>query len=291
MVAAVIPTRNRSTAAARAVASVRAQTRPVAEVVVVDDASDPEHRRALAALATPGVRVERSDVRIRGAAARNRGVGASTSPLLAFLDDDDVWEPDKVARQAALFAAPEVAWSWTAYRIVDPETAALMDEVRPRQADFASLLRRSALACSTLMVRREAFAAIGGFDETLPRNQDWDLFLRLARDHRGAYLDQPLTVMNRSVPDARACIDGRHRLLDKWRDAVDALPAAARRAVLAEHHGLLWGNYAQLGDLAAERYHAVRALALNPWAARHYRGLLLTVLHHLGWRGRFAGRG
>ena len=89
-VTAVIPTRNRADLAGHAVRSALEQTYPPHEVIVVDDASDAVEAAKLAGLASDRVRILRSETRVGGGAARNLGWKAARSPLVAFLDDDDV---------------------------------------------------------------------------------------------------------------------------------------------------------------------------------------------------------
>lgn len=288
-VTAVIPTRNRSRLLGDAVESVRSQTAPPAEIIVVDDGSEPPHRERARALSGDDLRVIALEERVGGSAARNIGWRAGSGSLVAFLDDDDRWEPRKLEAQRPLFDDAEVRWSWTAYRTVYDEDGATRDVLRPRDASFESLLRISSLACSTLVARRSLLEEVGGFDETLPRNQDWDLFLRLTRAAEGAYVDEPLTVMRHHLPDPEKDIRGRRLFVEKWGDAIEALDPDDRGDVWADHHWLLWVAYAQKGDLERERHHLWEALRRRPLDLRYLRSLALTILHHLGWRGRHAG--
>lgn len=271
-----------------ALASALDQTLPPREVIVVDDASRPEVAPQLTELEPHGVRVIRSPDRIGGGAARNLGWRQAQTELVAFLDDDDTWRREKCELQARLFRDPEIAFSWTAYRIVEGLPPRLRAEVRPAEAVFEKLLARSELSNCTLMVRKSALEAVGGYDERLPRNQDWDLYLRLVSGFRGAYLDEPLTTVLHHVPDPEACIRGRELLMEKWAPSVGSLETRLRREVEAEHHWLLWGNHALLGNLRQEAFHLFRALSLRPLRWRYLRSLGITLLHSLGLRGRHA---
>lgn len=290
-VTAVIPTHARWHLLRKAVESVLHQTAPPAEVIVVDDGSPERDPEVEALLEEAGVRLLRNETARGGSAARNRGWRATDTPLVAFLDDDDLWTPDKLEVQVPALVEAEADYAWAAYREVDRETLEPGALISPEEGDARTLLRYSNLRCSTLLARRSALERVGGFDETLPRNQDWDLFLRLARACQGVYVDRNLLRARTHRPNPDALMEGRLRFLEKWRELVEALPAGERRDVLAEHHWLLWSNHALAGNLAGERKHLMEALRRRPLRFRYLRSALLTLLHHLGWRGRTAGRG
>lgn len=292
-VSVVIPTHDRPRLALEAVRSALGQTRPPQEVIVVDDGSHPPAsgllERELSEL--DHVRLLRNDEALGGSAARNRGWRAAGQPWVAFLDDDDTWLPEKLEVQLAFLETEGADYGWTAYRVVERETLELRDELHPGPGGLSRVLARSERSCCTLMVRRRVLEQVGGFDRSLPRNQDWDLFLRLARRGNGAYLDRVLTVVRHHIPDPDACIRGREMLVEKWSDEIAALPRDRRREVWAEHHWLLWTNHAQKGDLRGERRHILRALGIRPLRARYWKSLAITILHHLGWRGRHTSDG
>ncbi len=177
-VAVVIPTHDRPADLARAVASVLAQTLAPAEVVVVDDGSDPP-----CILADERVRILRHDVPRGVAQARNAAIAATTSPLVAFLDDDDTWRPHALARlTAALEAAgPGAVAAGGGFTITWPDGH--VDDYFPRLGADATLdlLARPVFAPSAFVARREPLAAAGGFPPHIYRCEDWALWLELSR--------------------------------------------------------------------------------------------------------------
>lgn len=186
-VSVVIPCRNRSAQLRESVRSVLEQTRPPDEVIVVDDASHDDLARALSdtPTGTTRLRVLRND-RPRGAnAARNSGVAAATGGLVAFQDSDDVWLPDKLERQLAAFDAAGRPGNALVYcdflrMKMDGTTvrAASIDlEVDERHA----LLVDNVINTPTVLLVRDHFVRFG-FDETLPRLQDWDAWLSMLDD-------------------------------------------------------------------------------------------------------------
>src|SRR5688572_6566741 len=109
-VSVVVPTRNRSTLLMRTLRSVLRQQDVEFEVIVVDEASTDDTPAMLAALDDPRVRVIRHEVPLWLAAARNRGAAEARGEWLAFVDDDDLWAPDKLVRQ--VHAAQDAGREW-----------------------------------------------------------------------------------------------------------------------------------------------------------------------------------
>lgn len=161
-VSVVLPMYNRAAYVAEAIASVYAQPSPVADVVVVDDGSTDESVAVVERVARPGLSIVRQSNRGIGA-ARNRGIAAATGDWIAFIDSDDLWEPDKLARQLAAGAGDGA----------DLVFGHLVEFLSPeRAADLAGTLRVATspvpgLIASTLLARRAAIERIGPFDERL----------------------------------------------------------------------------------------------------------------------------
>ena len=197
-VSVVVATYNQAAFLGEAIASVAAQTFPDWELLIADDGSTDETAATVAAFGgdgriryLPGAHAER-------AAARNRGVAASTGDLVAFLDADDTWRADKLARQvAALAAAPEAAACYAVARFVDAAGRPLPLRKPGRTLSgrlFPRLVLGNCIILASMMTRRSRLDAVGGFDATLPAYgcEDWDLWLRLARRHAFVAVDEEL---------------------------------------------------------------------------------------------------
>src|SRR5512135_1524583 len=195
-VSVVIPTRNRRDLLLRTARSVLAQRDVDLSVIVVDEASADGSADAVLALGDPRVRVVRHRVARGVAAARNSGIAEVTTPWVAFIDDDDLWAPDKLCAQlAALRADPRAGWSCTGAVHMDAECRIFL-ALGPPEADTAAdeLLRNnpvpgggSGVLAATAVVRE-----IGGFDEKLSNLADWDFYLRLGQRARLAGVPRPL---------------------------------------------------------------------------------------------------
>ncbi len=195
-VGVVVPTRDRPQLVRRAVRSILAQEYDGdLEVLVVFDGTDPDHD--ITALDPRRVRVT-SNSRTPGlAGARNSGILAVTTDLVAFCDDDDTWEPGKLSAQvAALVAQPEAEFATTGM-VVDYEGRSTPRLAGCDRVEHQDLIRSrmAMLHSSSFLAWRTAF--IDGFglvDETMPQSmaEDWDLLLRAARSHPIVHLDRPL---------------------------------------------------------------------------------------------------
>lgn len=192
-VSVVVPTHDRRRLLRRALDSVRAQTHPPTQVIVVDDGS----RDGTAAM----VRRDYPEVELlrqprRGvSAARNRGIERAGGEWIAFLDSDDEWLPHKLARQLAVLGDP------AAFRVSHTDEIWIRDGVRvnPRRKHakhggriFMQCLPLCCMSPSSVLLHREVLRAVGLFDETLPACEDYDLWLRVAARYPVSLVDEPL---------------------------------------------------------------------------------------------------
>jgi glycosyltransferase involved in cell wall biosynthesis len=182
-VSAVIPVHDGERFVADAIRSVLGQTRPPNECIVVDDGSTDDTADVVAGFGREVTLVRQ--VQLGVSAARNTGIRAATGDLIAFLDADDVWLPQKLAQQVPAMASCEVGASYTGYAIADADLRwrRLID--RPTPADeIDRLLALEVVSVGlsfTGVVRRDVLERIGGFNERLSTSADLDLVARLAR--------------------------------------------------------------------------------------------------------------
>jgi glycosyltransferase involved in cell wall biosynthesis len=193
-VGVVIPTHNRPEQVRAAIAAVREQDYPgPVRTVVVHDRSGPD--RDLADGSAVEVLVNQRTPGLSG--ARNTGVLALGTDLVAFCDDDDVWLPGKLTAQvAALQADPGAEFASCGILVLYAGSASPRLAGR-NQVSYQDLVRsRMAMVhSSTYLISRAALMGrIGLLDETIPgsSNEDWDLALRAARRHPIAFADQAL---------------------------------------------------------------------------------------------------
>ena len=214
-ISVVIPTYNRACSLPRALDSVLAQTSAVDEVIVVDDGSE-DCTDILLARDYPGVRVLRQENR-GVSAARNRGIAAAGHDWIALLDSDDSWLAHKIARmreawrqnpELVLFHSDEI-WMRRGVR-VNP----MKKHRKSGGWIFERCLPLCAISPSASVIRRSTLEALGGFDETLPACEDYDLWLRLCSRHEVGYIDEALIVKYGGHQDQ---LSRRYPAMDRFR--------------------------------------------------------------------------
>ncbi len=261
-----------------AVASVLAQTEQRFEIVVVDDGSA-QPLDAVARL-DPRVRILRQD-NAGVSAARNAGIRAARAPWVAFLDDDDAWDPGKLSAQLDELARTDAVLCHTAFRWEQDGTVTHVRRY-PAPLTYAALLKGDHVCTSSVVVSREAVLAAGGFDPSLRLAEDLDLWLRLLRGGAlFAVVDEPLLTYR--THDAGASADyestyqARRRVLrEHARTAADGETARAVRAGLRRGRELA---AAQAFDAARATTGRGRVTHLRRAVTRH-PGFVASQLAH-----------
>jgi glycosyltransferase involved in cell wall biosynthesis len=183
MVSIVVPVFNGEQTVERALRSVLAQTWPGLEVIVIDDCSKDRSAAIVAAIDDPRVQLIRLAANSGAGRARNLGVGASSGEYCAFLDADDYWHPEKIARQLAAARRHGGDRFVIATRcVVVNRGREVVHPLRVKQpevpvADY--IYRHGAMLQTSTLLLPQALARAVPFDEALACNQDTDLMLRL----------------------------------------------------------------------------------------------------------------
>ena len=217
-VGVVIPVYNRPKTAIEAITSAIKQSRPPEKIIVIDDCSDPPLELPTQLLNHTGLEVHRLKKNSGASAARQAGVNALDTTHVAFLDSDDTWLPEKLALQCDYLQsqrnidkiALSCGWEW-----VNDETNEIVIRI-PKPSDDLKDFVSGCWYCpgTAVMMPCQSIRAIGGFDTTLRRLEDLDLFIRFAS------ADGQLHV----VPQAAARIHrGRNAHTKHVSDAVNTL--------------------------------------------------------------------
>ncbi len=185
-VSVVMPAYNAAATICRALGSIMRQTVKPREVIVVDDGSTDGTLAAVTAMAGQmgGVRLRLFHQANHGAgAARNRAVATATGTWLAFLDADDAWLPDKLARSLAETEPAGLVMSSHNLVGIDARGEHPIDSRARYLANpadpYRTLFLRGFISSSTVLVRRDVVIEVGGFDAALRSAQDYELWLAI----------------------------------------------------------------------------------------------------------------
>jgi len=259
----IIPTYNRRELVQRAIGTVLAQTREVQEILVVDDGSTDGTGEALASAFGDRIRYVRQ---ANGgvSSARNHGLRLARGRFLTLLDSDDEWLPEKTQRQIEwLQARPDFGMALCDVVRMDAEHRDVelfrRRELLPEDGMILKwVLVQPALVPASVMMRREVFDTVGGFDETLATGEDLDFHLRVAARWPIGIVEQPLVRAMRGH-------DGLSSLARTYDDYVRVIERAA----------------AQAADSVAE---VDRHRALARAYARNARGMVLLRRWSDAWQ-------
>ncbi len=214
LVSVIIPTYNRGWCVAEAINSVLDQDFSDYELIVVDDGSDDDTPSILAEWG-PKITVLRQSNR-GVSAARNRGIAAAAGRLIAFLDSDDLWLPQKLSTQVKFFSEnPDAVISQTEERWL---RNGVRVNPKKRHLKFSGMIFEQSLALclvspSAVMIRKSLFDHVGVFDERLPACEDYDLWLRISCRYPVHLIDTPLIIKRGGHEDQLSRAPG----LDKYR--------------------------------------------------------------------------
>ncbi|HEX3801326.1 MAG TPA: glycosyltransferase [Solirubrobacteraceae bacterium] len=286
-VSVVMPAYNSARTIEQAVGSVLEQTMAEFELIVVDDGSTDATAATVAGVVDERVRLV---TRENGgtSAARNTGIEQAQGEWIAFLDADDLWLPNKLERQLTLMAAVPgcLASQGSAYLVDDQLNRLALRRCIPVESPLLTFLRFQNLpnAGSSWIVRHDLLDRIGGFDTTLPRIEDWDFSIRLARFAKPLCIDEPLALYryhesNRSH-DIGAHVEAGQLILGRL-FADPTLPPEIRphrREIYARFYNMLCGGMFRVGNWRGCIYWGARAALTDPRVLGY---MLLTPVRRL----------
>ncbi len=204
LVSVIIPAYNAEKTIRETIESVLNQTLQDFEIIVINDGSQDATLEIVSSIQDSRLQVF-SYPNAKQAASRNRGFAHSSGEYIAFLDADDLWIPTKLEAQLkALQDNPEaaVAYSWS--HCIDEKGKFLREASHSTTSGdvYAKLLLCDFLDNgSNPLIRREALIEVGGFDESLPPAEDWDMWIRLAASYHFVAVPYP-HILYRQSPNS-----------------------------------------------------------------------------------------
>lgn len=207
VVSVIINTRNRIELLKRAVQSVYSQTYKNIEVIVVDDASDDGTQEYCKTQDFKYIRIDKTDSK-GGNYARNIGLQNANGEFIAFCDDDDYWLPSKIEDELDLIIQTQVDFVHCGriMEIIGSDGIRFEDKLpfENTKGDISKLVFQD-IPCvtSTILFRKSALDAVGGFDENLKAWQEHELIIRLSQTSETAFVNKPLVVYRVDTSDSQ----------------------------------------------------------------------------------------
>lgn len=257
----IIPTFKRLDYLEEAIKSVALQTYQEYEIIVVNDYPGDKYAIDQLCSGYDKIRVIHQAVSGGGNAARNAGINQSDGELIAFLDDDDIWKPEKLQAhyeahlkypEAGLIYSDCIYW-WNHPKMTDsPIKQALPDNILDK------MRVGQGCPCSTSLVslRRESIIKCGSFDEELTSFQDWDLWFRIAHQYPFHLIAEPLIYFRqhlglRTSQNEQKRWEGFTQIKRKWGKEIDV-----RQFTLLVTRNIFYQNAYNLA-LAGKNFQAV----------------------------------
>jgi glycosyltransferase involved in cell wall biosynthesis len=284
-VSVIIPTYNRSEFLRVAVGSALTQTLQDLEIIVVDDASEENTEEVISQFDDKRVRLIRHETNQGVSAARNSGVMNSRGKYIAFLDDDDEWFPEKIERQWDLLekSPKTVGVVYTGWVGADAATGRIIYNLAPSHKGdiFEVMVLQDSLApTSSFFVRKECFEKVGLFDIELQYGEDFDMWLRIAREFQFDYLKEPL--VRYSIPDnKKQSLSSNYELRIKVGEA-QVKKYAGIFALHSKHYSRRYLDlgvlYCYTSNVSKGRAAFIKAIKIWPFEPRSYFNLTLSLL-------------
>jgi len=282
----VIVTYNRSHLVGGAITSVLNQTFQDYEIIVVDDASTDNTGEIVRAFDDKRITYIRHETNKKVASARNTGVQNAKGEYIAFLDDDDEWLPQKLKKQVDLLnsSPPLVGAVYTGFRKIDRTTGKTLFQAVPvkRGNIFQDLFIENWVGtASTVLIRKECFQKVGMFDEKMFFGEDWDMWIRIAREFHIDYISEPL--VKYYVHDTK--LSTNYGIIIKGREAYLKKYAAFLALDRKNHSGWYFNLgilYCFNGNVNNGRKAFLNAIKIHPFYIRYYFAVILSFLGP-GW--------
>ncbi|MBP6004840.1 MAG: glycosyltransferase [Pyrinomonadaceae bacterium] len=272
-VSVIIPSYNYGRFIGQAIDSALGQTVVPAEIIVVDDGSTDETETIVRACGDSVSYIQQANNGV--CSARNRGIDASSGELIAFLDADDTWLPDKLEKQIAKFDTdPEIGLVHCGMREFDGENGIVIRELLDGAEGWVSenLLLWDGPAIvgpgGTIIVKREAIESVGGFDETIKVGEDWEFCYRVAHKYKVGFVPKALVNYRNHGSNAHKNVAemerGMGRFYAKAFETDDADVLKLRSRAYGNYHRVLSGSYFHTGNYRKFVEHAVKSIRNRP---------------------------
>lgn len=238
LVSVVITTKDRPELLSKALDTVVIQTYKHIEIIIVDDCSACELD-----IKYNNVYIIRNDSPMGGAFSRNIGAKFAKGDIICFLDDDDFWAFDKVEKQVNVFEKqPDIGLVYTGRNIfIDSNYNDITKKIVPKESGclYPRILFENPIGVtSSVAIKKSIFDAVGGFDETLPCRQDYDLWIRLCKLTKVSFCEELLLYYRiSSIPGTQISnstskhVIAFNIIIDKYKNEIKSLGWLSARKI------------------------------------------------------------
>ncbi len=281
-VSVIIPTYNRASSIGDCIQSILDQSYPVSEILIIDDCSSDNTKDIIESFNASTIRYFRNKEQKGAAFSRNFGIKQSTGDYISFLDSDDTWEPDKTEKQLLSMEQHQLDVTSCLMKIRSIKGISTWPQIPIKGniliADFyPQSFLINYFGTPTLLMKRHVFEAVGGFDECLPRWQDWDLLIRVSEKFKIGILNKELV----NVFEGHKSITQNNELLaqaveiflNKYQNRIKLVGNKFASAVLAKYSRYLIRSKAY----RKARILAFHSLKLYPLHFTPYFSILLSL--------------
>ena len=282
-ISVVIPAYNVEDYIADAIESALSQSYRAGEIIVVNDGSTDNTASILLKFEKSITIIHQKNAGL--AATRNRGANEAHGNVIAFLDADDIWLPQKLQTQAEKLNSFDIVYSNRlnfGERGDLPELQSDVSEMMEGDI-WESLLLGNFITASSVVIKKPLFDKMGGFNETFRYCEDWDIWLRCSENHSVGYCSEPL-VRYRFRADS---LSKNHLAMLKMRELVimralqsqrgQLLPAQKRRNALASTWACSAWDAARAKDYKCALRCYRQALSLTPFDIELWYDVARTI--------------
>jgi glycosyltransferase involved in cell wall biosynthesis len=280
-VSVIIPTHNRAEFLRSAITSVLNQTFQDFEIIIVDDASKDHTQEVIAHFNDARIKVIYNQVSKEAAGARNTGLMNANCEYIAFLDDDDEWLPEKLKMQTSLLdnSPLEVGGVCTGHFEVE-KVRGRVSICNPEINDFS---KDNFITTSSVLLRRECFEKCGLFDESMPTNSDYDMWIRISKSFSFKIIKKAL--VNYYIHENRLTFNhekkarGLEILFEKYDDLFKKNYKRYSKLYLD-----LGMHYCYEGEMLKGRKAFSKSIRMNPFEMRNYFNFVLSLFGAEGYK-------
>jgi glycosyltransferase involved in cell wall biosynthesis len=273
-VSVIIPTYNQGQFIDKAIESVLKQSYQDFEIIVINDGSTDNTEEIVRGFKDKRVKYIKKYKKSRGVSvARNVGIKMARGKYIALLDSDDEWLPEKLGKQVKVFKSefPEVgvvcSWSYN----IDEKGNYISKRCLPKKDGYIyeDLLSTNPISVPTVLIKKECFNRVGLFDDLLNAQEDWDMWIRIAKYYRFALIKVPLVKYrlhpNQISKNLEVKIITANRILVKYANELKKRPDAH-----SKHYFYIGNRLCHMGKTKDGQRYLIKAISLYPFCIRYY---------------------